>query len=451
MAYRVVIVKPAEREQLIRASLREPHCEQQDFYDFRNRKTRLNVVPLDLQLPIYRMENLRAFIHQRDYILAAQKPEDYFRLNEEDEGVQQIQHEILVNLAHKGRDASVVPIIEVLGKEKQREPILITYKGLVVNGNRRLAAMRELYHADGAAYAEFRNVSCMVLPEDAGPEDILEIEAGLQAKVETKLSYDWIADAKLISNLMSGGRPRTDIAERLNRTDAEIERRLQALAEADIYLNEWARAEGDYIRVAEEEQLFHDLPELLIGKDRHLKAASRAIAWTLHDNKFRLEDPLSSFNLAFGKRAMDVLERLESDLNLKHGGRFIGRSYEAIIDCLRDPNRQEETVEALIEACYWAIEAERSQKSRKAALKAVRAANAKLTEVDLSTAAPGTFAALDNQLDALITKATELKANVARYRGFGVSQLDPQNTFEAFFKTGRRLARERLSRWRHGR
>ena len=121
MAYRVVIVKPAEREQLIRASLREPHCEQQDFYDFRNRKTRLNVVPLDLQLPIYRMENLRAFIHQRDYILAAQKPEDYFRLNEEDEGVQQIQHEILVKLAHKGRDASVVPIIEVLGKEKQRE------------------------------------------------------------------------------------------------------------------------------------------------------------------------------------------------------------------------------------------------------------------------------------------------------------------------------------------
>jgi hypothetical protein len=55
--------------------------------------------------------------------------------------------------------------------------------------------MRELYHADGAALRGIRNVSCMVLPEDAGPEDILEIEAGLQAKVETKLSYDWIADA----------------------------------------------------------------------------------------------------------------------------------------------------------------------------------------------------------------------------------------------------------------
>jgi len=96
--------------------------------------------------------------------------------------------------------------------------------------------------------------------------------------------------------------------------------------------------------------------------------------------------------------------------------------FEPSVDVsLRDTEERDEAVEAVIEA---SIEAERSQKSGKAALEALRAANTKLTEVDLSTAAPGALAALERQLDAIVRKATELKAKMLQYWGFRADQVD---------------------------
>ena len=312
MAYQITIVSRAEREARIKKGLLAPvgSC---DFHDFRNASMKLPEIMLPTDVPIYRMENFRTFTDQREHILKEKLQPNYFATGQEVESVQQVQHSLLAALARRGVADSVVPVIDVLKREKQREPLLITSSGVVVNGNRRLAAMRELLPDEPS----FSHVRCAVLPEDATANDILDIEAALQAKPETKLDYDWIGDAQLISRLVAVHKNTADVARRLDRGEKEIKNAMQALAEADLYLKEWAQVEGAYSRVREDaEQLFKDLPKQLEGKDPALQKASRAIAWTLFDNRDKLPGRVYNFNPAFGKLAAEVLDKVADDLGV---------------------------------------------------------------------------------------------------------------------------------------
>lgn len=429
MSYQVKVKSSAEREAKIKQSVAAaPKSE--PFFDFRSQKMMLPVIRIDLDLPIYRMENFRTFIDQKEYIARENKPKNFFLSGQENESAQQIQHEVLARLARQGRADSVVPVIDVLRRERQREPILITHRGIVVNGNRRLAALRELYAEDAAAYGEFRHVDCLVLPEDATLEEIVDIEAALQAKPETRLDYDWVGDCQLIKKLLSLGRKIPEVAERLNRKKSEITNSLAALAEADLFLKEWAKAEGDYGRVKDAEQFFKDLPSLLEGKDATLQEASRMIAWTLFENREELGERLYNFNVAIGKRAADVVDKLATELGVAtekatsqdDGGFAVDLdeepaqiSYQPVADLLRDKAKGDEAVETLIELSRNAVEAERGQKTGNAALKAVTAANAKLAEVDLSKTDPKTYTALGKQLDSVLSRANDLRKRLDKY------------------------------------
>jgi hypothetical protein len=429
MTYHVTIKSPVERETKIQAG-RDASTREEDFYEFRNQKTKLKVIRIDIGPPLYRMENFRTFIDQKEYIVRENKPDNFFVGGQENESAQQVQHEILVNLAKQGRADSIVPVIDILPKEKQREPLLIAHRGVVVNGNRRLAAMRELLVDDPAAFNEFTHVDCLVLPDDLMPDEIVDIEAGLQAKPETKLDYDWIGDCQLISKLLSMGKTIPQIADRLNRKQNEIKNSLQAVTEANTYLKDWARAPGEYSRVRDAEQFFKDLPSQLQGKDPQLEDGSRVIAWNLYDHREELGERLYAFNVTFGRRASDVLDRLATELGVPltrkadEGAADFevaldeddgSLSYEPVVDILRDPDRHEDAVDTLVDVCRGIIESEKGRKSGSAALKAVSTAHAKLTEVDLTRAGPETYASLNKQLEAVIKKATELRTKLDSY------------------------------------
>ena len=427
MTFSVKIKSPTIRETQIRSSVLSS-TDTLDFYDFRNCKTDLKRIRISEDLLLYRMENFRTFTEQKAYLLRENKAADFFLSGQENESVQQIQHEILAQLSRKGRADSIVPVIDVLRTEKQREPLLITYRGVVVNGNRRLAGMRELIAEDSLANQEFRHVTCLVLPEDATPEDIIEIEASLQGRPETKLDYDWIGDSQLIKRLMELGRTERDLADRLNRKPTEIRNSLAALTEANLYLKDWAKAEGDYTKVRDSEQFFKDIPSLLQGKEQGLADASRVIAWTLYDNKDRLNERLYAFNLAVGKHAADILDKMSSEMGIAlkddvedddDGGFNVDidadtseTSYQPITGLLRDPVRREEAVETLIDICRGVIEDEKGKKTGSAALKAIGAANARLTEVDLGRADPSTYHTIGRQLEQVHKRVTDLKSTL---------------------------------------
>lgn len=430
MPYQVKTESPAIREAKIRASVRAA-SDTCDFYDFRNQKTRLPSVRIASDLLIYRMENFRTYIDQRAYIVREGKPADFFLTGQENESIQQLQHEILVQLARKGHADSVIPVIDVLKSEKQREPILITHRGVVVNGNRRLAAMRVLFDEDSTANAEFSHVDCLVLPTDITPEEIVDIEARLQAKPETKLDYDWIGDCLLIQKLLDLGRTTGQVSKLLNRKPSEIKNALAALGEANVYLKDWANAEGDYTRVRDAEQFFKDLPNAVQGKNEELADASRVIAWNLFDSRDKLNERLYAFNTVFATSAAEVLDRVTSELGIPLNGSVTeddgsfdvdvdageaSTSYRPVIDALRDPEKKNEALEVLIEVSRSIIEEERGRKSSGAALKAIIAANTRLSEVDLSRADASSYSAIDRQLDQITRRLTELRRTIDRLR-----------------------------------
>jgi hypothetical protein len=374
------------------------------------------------------MENFRTFTDQHDYISAESKPEDFFSGGQESEIVQQAQHLLLSRLASKGKSDSVVPVINVLRKDGQREPLLISSSGVVVNGNRRLAAMRELYAEDSKAFAHFSHIDAMVLPADATDDEIVDVEANLQAMPETKLDYDWIGELQLIKRLTSIGRSFEQIANQLHRREREIQYALQTLAEADLYLKE-AGSAGSYSEIREDaEQLFNDLPKALEGKTEKAKQASRAIAYTLFRNKEQLPGRLYDFNAAFGRLADDVIARMcealvfeptSSHARVEVEELFLdipeddeGSNYDAIINLLKDIS--DETVEALIDAAQTAIELDRGKRSGSAALKAIGQAHSKLVSADVDKASPETLPAIAKQLTSIRELVGQLETTVAK-------------------------------------
>jgi len=422
VAYQVSLIDRARREAHISRSVEAP-TKYEDFYELRATKTALPVIRLPIGVPIYRMENFRTFSEQAEYIAREQKPADTFTAGQEAESVQQIQHEILAKLAAKGKSDSVTPVVDVLEREGQRESLLITHGGVVVNGNRRLAAMREL---------KIEYVDCMVLPADTTPTDILEIEAALQAKPETRLEYDWIGDAKLLAAMLRIKTKVEDVADKLNRKKTEVSNTLQALNEANIYLKDWRGAEGKYSLVTETgEQFFKDLPGHLQNKPVPLQEASRVLAWSLFDNVAKLDGRLYNYNAVFGKRAADVLDRLAQELGLPADeseqvvdGDFAfdleegsaGPNYQAVIDTFKDTTRRDEAIAALVEISVTIVESEKDKKSGGAALKSITSAHARLAEVDISKATPDSYEAADRQLTNIVKRATDLQLALTKLR-----------------------------------
>jgi hypothetical protein len=221
------------------------------------------------------------------------------------------------------------------------------------------------------------------------------------------------------------GRSTKDVADRLNRSENDIKNTLQALVEADIYLRDWAGTPGEYSRVRDDAgQLFKDLPKLVAGKDQALQQGSRAIAWSLFENRDKFGGRIYAFNPAIGKLAADVLERLSEELDVPvtatagndgDGGMEIDFGeenevdYTALIERLHDGATSEEAVDALVDACQATIDTQTGKNSTKAALKTITQAHSKLASVDVSTAAPETRPGIVKQLESIANLVVKLQ------------------------------------------
>lgn len=417
MGFEVEIAPRSERESVIATRLEHATDVGETIYDFRGGELIPKAVSIPIALPVYRMENCRTFSAQQSEIATQGYDKDFFAKGQEKSSVQQVQHNILSKLAKHG-SGSVTPIIDVLKKDGQREPILITHTGVVVNGNRRLSAMRELYRkADGSVDERFSHIKCAVLPPDITPDEIDDIEADLQARPQTKLDYDWIGDARLVRRQVNKGRTTKEVADRLRRSKADIENVLQALDEADLYLTDWANKPGQYELVSGEgEQIFGDIPKKISKKNTELQNASRAIAWSLFENREKLPGRVYSFNAAFGKLAPQILDSLVEELELQSDtdddDGFDGdfdididaedgmKSYQSVIDALRNDDTGD-AINTLIDVCESAIERDKGLKSEKAALKALSQANAKVAGVDVSMAGETTLPAMKKQIETI--------------------------------------------------
>ena len=352
--YQVNIRCPHEREAVI-ADAVKASAETHTLYEYQNKRSDLPVVRIEGNLPIYRMSNFRTRTAQLKHIQERIVPEDFFWAGQENDSAQDAQHKILVEFATKGRAISIVPIMRQLEDEEQREPLLITCRGVIVNGNRRLAAMRELFIRDPSRFRHFSHVDCAVLPENITPEEIIEIEVRLQMRAETRLPYGWIEESIAIREMLRAGKKPAYVADLMKKRPKDVATAERALTEADIYLKEWVREPNKYELVEEAQQAFSDLAKAVNGVEGEVLEIKRRFAWTLISaDPNRLDGRLYGYNFSFDNKTDEVIsalsDRLSIDLTAAASREGSNNEDDGIDIDFDDENGAETSLDNLIEA-----------------------------------------------------------------------------------------------------
>lgn len=215
------------------------------------------VVEIDHAALVYRAANGRLVSELAAHGIAAEQRDDAEQ--------QQALHRLLID---KARDPAGPIFDELALHARQTEPLLVTRDGLVVNGNRRLAAMRELMAREPDRYARFARVSVALLPGDMPDDEIEYVEAALQMAPDLKLDYSWInRRLKLRDHVERLALPQEDVmaAYRFDAPEA-IDRELDQLAVAEQFLR-YRQTPGRYDEIL-------DLEEPITGMMRELDRIS---------------------------------------------------------------------------------------------------------------------------------------------------------------------------------
>jgi hypothetical protein len=238
---------------------------------WRGKNIDLPVIQLKTQDLRYRLENGRTRRKQMQYIIENQDtPEDLFA-DPESDVAQEAQHEILLGLVDQEG------LLDDLDKVKQREPVIITYDGYVLNGNRRLAALRKL---------KTQHIDCVVLPKDADQGDLYDLEIDLQMRRETKAEYNWVDELLNIRYGLDVIREDDKaIAERMGIDDKEFRKKMSILAYVDLYLV-WLGLPDQYFKVEGDQQAFKELEAQISNiKDSRKSESIRELAFALIKDK----------------------------------------------------------------------------------------------------------------------------------------------------------------------
>lgn len=237
------------------------------FVHFRDRYRELPVVLLPIEGLLYRPENGRIISQLHARLDEMDVSPEAFIASQKESWVQNELHDLLLSLSRDERG----PIYQELKTQAQQtEPLLITRDAVVVNGNRRLAAMRELYKLDAQAYAHFAQVRVAVLPKETTTADIEFVESALQLAPETKLAYTWInRRLKLRRQRDELKLPVKEIIASYRLPDKKaIQTELAELALAEEYLSNYCHAPAAYDLIEDAEALFKGLQSTLSEVDK---------------------------------------------------------------------------------------------------------------------------------------------------------------------------------------
>lgn len=124
----------------------------------------------------------------------------------------------------------------------QKEPGIITRQGILINGNTRRAALRELGQHD---------IRVGVVPRDAGLDDINSIELALQLRREYKRDYSFVNNLLAIEEQVNVGRLAADVCRdfRIKPTTFERSRWILQLIREAIERSSVRQGNGDELKL----------------------------------------------------------------------------------------------------------------------------------------------------------------------------------------------------------
>jgi hypothetical protein len=123
-----------------------------------------------------------------------------------------------------------------LKEHGQTHPGIITFDGIVINANRRMAVLSALH--DEFSVPKYEYLAVAVLPPNVGDVDLWRIEAGLQFAKDFRLAYSAVNELlKLREGMQCGMDAKKIEAALMGRyTDKEVEERIEVLDLIDNYL-----------------------------------------------------------------------------------------------------------------------------------------------------------------------------------------------------------------------
>ena len=211
-------------------------------FEYNSEQHDLRVFKVDINFPYYRLDNGRTMRSQQEYLDKESLDKTIFS-DQTSSRAQEIQHEILLKMID---DAE---LRKALNDDGQRDPVLLSSTGVVVNGNRRLAAMRML---------GFQHLDAVVLP-DLPEKEISKIEMRLQMRQEAKQDYNWVDELLVIHrNHTEKDMSIEEIRKAMNKKTATVQSQLLQLQLLEKYLVSM-KQDGQYYQVDGEQMAFKTL------------------------------------------------------------------------------------------------------------------------------------------------------------------------------------------------
>lgn len=399
---------------------------------FMGRLDRFPIIRVDTRMLVYRMKNGRTKMEQLRYVAEHGLPHDFFA-DEESAEVQNAQHAILLDMVN---DQGLREDLETAGQE---DPLIITAAGVVVNGNRRLAAAREARRTDLDA------MECIMLPSTATEQEIYALEVELQMAEDFKAPYSWVNELLTIREGIDTLRlDRRDLAGKMRLsppTPQQVTKRLNVLAVIDLYLARLGKPDAYYL-IGEDQKLqafttiadkyyARAMPEAL--RDSYLARAFTLVdsppsRGRLYDHLRWLADHIDSIVALENEGvtppsggAVDEPSPSDDDpvvqlFETEEGTRpqdFRGADY-------RDPGRAADLSEALAAVVQRAADAADEEEEAERALNALQRVRSQLEGVviDEGTAAE-TLPAIEAELGRIVQRAQVLLREASRRRGSG--------------------------------
>jgi len=419
--YRISLIDVLERKSLIEARTKVA-AEQRIEYKFRNGKEALKLIHVPIGHLVYRLENYRTRDTQLSLIAKKKYAQGFFeRTRHEDASVQAAQHAILLDEAKRGSGETIQPIHRELQRVKrQTEDLIVTHEGIVVNGNRRLSAMRDLYGSDPATYQGFSEILCTVLPSTALAEEIRELEIALQMQPDTKLPYEWTAIGRAARDLRQDGKSDDEIARQMNRDKKDIARAVAKIDAANLYLTEWLKCPDDFTLLENTEQAFNQIAtkNTAAGKDLNVREATRAFDFFLIEQRDSIVDrsaytfinviednPEAFLTQVAAELGIDLKKKPATNPAMQHAIQFDDdvleeTDYEPLLETLqrlRGDDKARKETSLTVQAVCNAV-SEQGKNRDKAALNFAAEALKKLNSIDLPTAGVETYADIRSKL-----------------------------------------------------
>jgi hypothetical protein len=211
------------------------------------------IYKVSVDMPVYRLANGRTIARQREYIANNKKIDNFFNLDPESIEALEAQHVILSDMV---KDEGLYAYFGEINTV-QDEPLVLDENGYVINGNRRLCAMRLLINKDPIKYKKYNFIRVIFL-HSYNEEDIIRLEAQLQIKRDIKAKYSWITEALMYRNHLNQGLDYKGIQSLYDKKKLEIERLVDMAVDVDAYLIS-RDIKDQYSRVEFQEHVFKEL------------------------------------------------------------------------------------------------------------------------------------------------------------------------------------------------